>query len=115
MNTLHHAPHTHARPETRPAEPLLASSLISASDLSSILEGLGSTSITEKDTSGLEILRTGVTSVDDALGHAVQEGRVVAISSETQSTRNDVRFCSLPSHAGGCGSVELGKLIKESR
>lgn len=70
----------------RPAEPLLASSLIDASSLDTVLEFLSFTNGTPSIQP--EPLRTGVASLDNALGSTLQGGRVVALSSESSPRDN---------------------------
>ena len=78
------------KPDARPVEPLLASSLINTSDLESIVKSLSRSSLTNAQSHPEAVLRTGVKSLDDALGIAFSDGRVVAISSEISSQRNEL-------------------------
>lgn len=91
MAALQSLPRLHAITASRPAEPFLASSLVDAASLDVFFEddGSGAGGIGASFASP-EILRTGVTSVDDALGNTVRSGRVVAFSSETSSQRDDL-------------------------
>jgi predicted ATP-dependent serine protease len=77
-----------------PAEPLLASSLISNSELDAILDNITSPGVRNKSVR----LATGVRSVDDALCGGLVGGRVVSVSGE----------------AGG-GSSEVSRLVLRSK
>lgn len=80
----------HTSIKARPAEPLLASSLIDGPSLSAILDNLDTYSTTSVPFHSLDVLRTGVKSLDDALGYTLQSGRVVAFSSENSGQRDDL-------------------------
>lgn len=81
---------THASTKARPADPLLASSIIDSAALDTILANLNLPSTTASSTDNTNVLRTGVKSVDDALGPTLQSGRVIALSSEKGSQRDDL-------------------------
>lgn len=74
----------------RPAEPLLASSLIDVEVLDAVFEQLNIEAASAVPSSKPEILQTGVKSLDDALDTVLQGGRVVALTSETSSERDDL-------------------------
>ena len=82
-------PSAHLRTKAKPAEPLVASSLVDPSALIPILEDLDTASTT-LPAQNSEFLRTGVKTLDDALGHIFQSGRVIALSSEASSQRDDL-------------------------
>ena len=84
-------PHQHvSRISVRPAEPILASSLVDPSALDVCFDGLNHSTLLEASSNTPEVLRTGSGSLDDALGKTFQRGRVVAFSSETSSPRDDL-------------------------
>ncbi|KAJ4993754.1 hypothetical protein SVAN01_00808 [Stagonosporopsis vannaccii] len=86
-----HTPHQHAgTTSARPAEPLLASSLIDALSLDAVFQSLSVSTVSASPCSTPQILKTGIKSLDDALGSILQPGRVVALSSETSSQRDDL-------------------------
>lgn len=74
----------------RPAEPLLASSIIDSWSLDAIFEDLSVSSASAAPSFTPQVLRTGIKSLDDALGNILQSRRVVALSSETSSQRDDL-------------------------
>lgn len=82
-------PHQHvSRISARPAEPILASSLVDPSALDVCFDRLNHSTLLETSSNTHEVLRTGSGSLDDALGKTFQRGRVVAFSSETSSPRD---------------------------
>ncbi|KAF2628114.1 hypothetical protein BU25DRAFT_490755 [Macroventuria anomochaeta] len=81
-----HSPKTSARP----AKSLLASSLLSPSSLTTIFDSLNISKTSVAPSDSPYVLQTGVKSLDDALGPTLQSGRVVALSSETSSQRDDL-------------------------
>ncbi|KAF3006592.1 hypothetical protein E8E13_007059 [Curvularia kusanoi] len=74
----------------RPAEPLLATSLIDSSALGICFDELDILAIPGHSSTDPEILKTSSTDLDEALETTIQSGRVVAFSSETSSPRDDL-------------------------
>lgn len=73
----------------RPAEPILASQLISDEELDDLLETVCNSGLGDK-TSEKERLGTGVKSLDDTLGGGFESGRIIAISGEAGAGANEV-------------------------
>lgn len=74
----------------RPAEPHLASSLLDSAALSSCLDLLSLPQPDDIAPSTPEVLYTRYKSLDDALGPLLYSGRLVALSSETSSLRDEL-------------------------
>ncbi|KNG51048.1 hypothetical protein DDE82_007679 [Stemphylium lycopersici] len=73
----------------RPAEPILASQLISDEELDDLLETVCNSGLGDK-TSEKERLGTGVKSLDDTLGGGFESGRIIAISGEAGAGANEI-------------------------
>jgi RecA/RadA recombinase len=74
----------------RPAEPSLASHLISDEELDELLESVCNVNVQRKKGGRGERLQTGVKSLDDAFGGGLQSGRVVGVSGEVGAGTSEV-------------------------
>lgn len=74
----------------RPAEPLLASSLVADGELEVLFERVVGAVKGGRRRDGGERLETGVRSLDEALGGGLEVGRVVGVSCEAGGGMGDV-------------------------
>ncbi|KAH7382222.1 hypothetical protein BKA66DRAFT_570517 [Pyrenochaeta sp. MPI-SDFR-AT-0127] len=84
------APQAFSDADARPAEPLLAAQLLSDEELDELLDDICGVDLGKRRRDGVNVLSTGVKSLDDALDGGLEDGRVVSGSFEPGGGGNEL-------------------------